>query len=167
MEVSGQLHAPAALSPEKEPLVPIGEEAGWASEPFWTQWRREKFPALAGNRTLEPRSPVLKPTELSRLLPLTCKCNNCWRWRILTVPSCSLSYSPYQNDDREKPNKVLTSPLPLLWNYGSRLSSWLTLLSFVTLYLRGTQRFGVAAWMLVFQDLRMMFPSQSVCLSTF
>jgi len=34
MEVSGQLHAMAALSPEKEPLVLIGEEAGWAPEPF-------------------------------------------------------------------------------------------------------------------------------------
>jgi hypothetical protein len=30
MEMSGQLHSPAALSPGKEPLVPIGEEAGWA-----------------------------------------------------------------------------------------------------------------------------------------
>jgi hypothetical protein len=33
MEVSGQLHAPAALSPGKEPQVPIGEEAGWSPEP--------------------------------------------------------------------------------------------------------------------------------------
>jgi hypothetical protein len=36
MEVSGQLHAPAALPPGKEPLVSIGQEAGWAPEPFWT-----------------------------------------------------------------------------------------------------------------------------------
>jgi hypothetical protein len=27
MEVSGQLHAPAALPPEKEPLIPIGSRA--------------------------------------------------------------------------------------------------------------------------------------------
>jgi hypothetical protein len=27
--VSGQLHAPAALPPGKEPLVPTGKEAGW------------------------------------------------------------------------------------------------------------------------------------------
>jgi hypothetical protein len=39
--VSGQLHAPAALPPEKEPPVPIGYEAGWAPEPVWTTWRRE------------------------------------------------------------------------------------------------------------------------------
>jgi hypothetical protein len=37
-EVSGHLHAPAALSPEKEPLVPIGQQAGLAPEPVWTRW---------------------------------------------------------------------------------------------------------------------------------
>jgi hypothetical protein len=56
MDVSGQLHAPAALPPGKEPLVPTELEAGWAPEPFWTRWWREKFSAPAGNRTLEPRS---------------------------------------------------------------------------------------------------------------
>jgi hypothetical protein len=55
MEVSGQLHAPATLPPGKEPVVPIEEETGWAPEMFWTRWR-EKFPASAGNRTLELRS---------------------------------------------------------------------------------------------------------------
>jgi hypothetical protein len=45
MEVSGQLHVPASLPPGKEPLVPIGYEVGWAPEPVWTQWGREKFPA--------------------------------------------------------------------------------------------------------------------------
>jgi hypothetical protein len=34
--VSGQLHAPAALPPGKEPPVPIGYEVGWTSEPVWT-----------------------------------------------------------------------------------------------------------------------------------
>jgi hypothetical protein len=41
LEVSGQLHAPAALSPGKEPPVPIGLEAGWAPDPGWTTWRSE------------------------------------------------------------------------------------------------------------------------------
>jgi hypothetical protein len=45
MEVSGQFHDPAALPPRKEPLVPIGYEARWAPELFWTGWLREKFPA--------------------------------------------------------------------------------------------------------------------------
>jgi hypothetical protein len=41
LEVSGQLHALAALPPEKEPQVPIGQEDGWNSEPVWTIWRSE------------------------------------------------------------------------------------------------------------------------------
>jgi hypothetical protein len=36
MEVNGQLHAPATLLPGKEPLVSIGNEAGWAPESVWT-----------------------------------------------------------------------------------------------------------------------------------
>jgi hypothetical protein len=39
--MSGQLHAPVALPPEKEPPVPIGLGAGWTLEPVWTMWRRE------------------------------------------------------------------------------------------------------------------------------
>jgi hypothetical protein len=50
--MSGPLHAPAALPSEKEPPVPIGWEVGWVSEPFWTPWCREKFPATTGNRRL-------------------------------------------------------------------------------------------------------------------
>jgi hypothetical protein len=41
LEASGQLHAPAALTPGKEPPVPIGEEVGLIPEPVWTTWRRE------------------------------------------------------------------------------------------------------------------------------
>jgi hypothetical protein len=44
--VSGQLHATAALPP-----VPIGPEVGWASEPVWKLWRREKSVAPAENPT--------------------------------------------------------------------------------------------------------------------
>jgi len=36
MEVSVQHHAPAALTPKKKKLVPIEEEAGCETEPFWT-----------------------------------------------------------------------------------------------------------------------------------
>jgi hypothetical protein len=49
MEVSGQFHARAALPP-----VPIGQDAGWAPEPVWTLWRREKSLAPAGNRAVYP-----------------------------------------------------------------------------------------------------------------
>jgi len=51
-EVSGQLHALAALPPAS-----IGKEAGWAPEPAWTQWGREKFPAPAGN---QPPNPIFQ-----------------------------------------------------------------------------------------------------------
>jgi len=44
MEVSDQLHAPAALPPGKESAVSIGQEAGWAPDPVWKRCRREKFP---------------------------------------------------------------------------------------------------------------------------
>jgi hypothetical protein len=40
--MNGQLHAPAALPPGKEPPVPIWYEVGWAPEPGWTLWRREE-----------------------------------------------------------------------------------------------------------------------------
>jgi hypothetical protein len=40
MEVSSQLHAPAALAPGKKPPIPVGQEAGWAPEPA----RRESNP---------------------------------------------------------------------------------------------------------------------------
>jgi hypothetical protein len=36
MEVSSQLHTPVTLPPGKEPLSPIGQEAGWVPELFWT-----------------------------------------------------------------------------------------------------------------------------------
>jgi hypothetical protein len=51
MEVNGQLHAPAALHPGKQPLVTTELEAGWAPEQVWTRWWREKFPAAAETRT--------------------------------------------------------------------------------------------------------------------
>jgi uncharacterized membrane protein len=41
--VNGQRQAPAALLPPgKGPPVPIGQEAGWATEPVWTQRLEEK-----------------------------------------------------------------------------------------------------------------------------
>jgi hypothetical protein len=58
MEVSGQLHAPAALSSRKESSVPIAQGIGWAPEPVWTPWR-EKSLAPAGNRP-----PAVQPVAI-------------------------------------------------------------------------------------------------------
>jgi hypothetical protein len=50
MGVSGQRHALAALLPPgKGPPVTIVQEAGWASEPVWTQRLEEKSFAIAGD----------------------------------------------------------------------------------------------------------------------
>jgi hypothetical protein len=40
-----------ALPPVKEPPVLIGQEAGWAPEPVWTQRLEEKSFAFVGDRT--------------------------------------------------------------------------------------------------------------------
>jgi hypothetical protein len=45
-----------ALPPGKELPVPIGQEAGWASEPVWTQRLEEKFSAPVRDRTSIARS---------------------------------------------------------------------------------------------------------------
>lgn len=51
MEMSGQLHSSATLSPGNETLAPIGQEIAWALEPDWTMRRKAKSFALAGNST--------------------------------------------------------------------------------------------------------------------
>jgi hypothetical protein len=57
MELSGQLHNPAALPP-----VPPGQKVVWASEWVWKQWWREKilYPPLTG---IEPRSSSPHPSN--------------------------------------------------------------------------------------------------------
>jgi hypothetical protein len=71
MEVSGQLQAPAALSPGQMPPVPTGEETRWAPEMVWMRWRGEKNPSFSQESNLgrPARSLVTKLTELPRLLP--------------------------------------------------------------------------------------------------
>jgi hypothetical protein len=51
MEVSGQLHIPAALPQGERAHVTTGEGAGWVAEPVWTLRRNEKFLIPTGNRT--------------------------------------------------------------------------------------------------------------------
>jgi len=43
MQDNVQVHASDALPPGKEPPVAIEWEVGWAPEPVWTRWRREKI----------------------------------------------------------------------------------------------------------------------------
>jgi hypothetical protein len=55
MEARGQLNVSDAFTPEKELPVPVGEEAGWASDSVWTQWGRERFifPCRESNPTMQ------------------------------------------------------------------------------------------------------------------
>jgi hypothetical protein len=63
MGVSGQRHAKAALLPPgKIPPVPTVEEAGWASEPVWTQRLEEKSLAFSRDRTSISGRPVRSQT---------------------------------------------------------------------------------------------------------
>jgi hypothetical protein len=51
MEVSGELHAPAALPPETDTPAPLGRLGGPQSR-SGRGGERRKFPSFAGNRTL-------------------------------------------------------------------------------------------------------------------
>jgi hypothetical protein len=50
----------------KEPPVPIGEEADWASKLVWTQRLEEKFFASAGDGTLFIQSVVRHYTQIGK-----------------------------------------------------------------------------------------------------
>jgi hypothetical protein len=51
MEVSDQLHAPAALPLGIKPQVPTEYEEAWDPEAVWTSWRRGKSLSPPRNRT--------------------------------------------------------------------------------------------------------------------
>ena len=55
MEVGGQPHAPAASIPGKDP-VPIVQEAGWATGPFWTGGKSRPFRDLIPDRPARSQS---------------------------------------------------------------------------------------------------------------
>jgi len=81
------------LPPGKGPPVPIGQEAGWAPEPVWTQRLEENSIASAGDRT--PVGTVL--TAFSGVVSICCLCvgylNNMYE-ECNGVYSCMRGY-PY------------------------------------------------------------------------
>jgi hypothetical protein len=74
--VSGQRHAPAALLPP----VPIVQEAGWDSEPVWTQRLEEKILCIC--RESNPDRPVVQPVV-----------RHCTAWATLAAYCTSLCNS--------------------------------------------------------------------------
>jgi len=79
--VSCQLHAPEVLPPPpgKQPRYPW-IEGWWAPRPVWTWWRREIFPARAGNRTAAWR--ILRKMSHHRTLKTGPIPNELQQWRL-------------------------------------------------------------------------------------
>jgi hypothetical protein len=86
MDVSDKLYASAALPLKKEPRN--GQEVGWAPEPAWTLWSREKSLAPAGNRTTAVQPVARHYTD----------------WAI-AVHTCLLEWNVFQENEPEK-NKI-------------------------------------------------------------
>jgi hypothetical protein len=59
MDVTDQLHVPAALPPGKEPLVPIGQKAGWGPRAGLNTASKRKIPSP--RRESNPEHPIVQP----------------------------------------------------------------------------------------------------------
>lgn len=71
MEVCGQPHTPVSIHPDEVPHeVPIEQVSGWAPEPVWTVWSREKplDPVWICIMVYPTCSLVTVRTDLSQLL---------------------------------------------------------------------------------------------------
>jgi hypothetical protein len=66
-----------ALAPGKGPPVPIGQEAGFAPEPVWTQILKKNSFASAGDQTSIIRSSSQQPDTILTEIPRLLKRRNC------------------------------------------------------------------------------------------
>jgi hypothetical protein len=101
------------FAPGKGPPVPIVQEAGWVSEPVWTQRLEEKILCLLPG--IEPRSPGRPArsqesilTELTRLIvnicahdSNTCALNECGTSRVRFEGSLSGSLTPWRKNPKD------------------------------------------------------------------
>jgi hypothetical protein len=76
MDVSGELHAMAALPPGKEPPIPIGLEARWTIEPLWKLWEREKKLCFCWESNMD--RPVRSPSQYRRVSRRVCHGGDAW-----------------------------------------------------------------------------------------
>jgi hypothetical protein len=65
---------PVRFTPGKEPPVPIGQEAGWASEPVWTRWRIRKKLLSSLYRGSNPDHPAHSLATILTELPRLTEC---------------------------------------------------------------------------------------------
>jgi hypothetical protein len=84
MEVSGQLHAPAALPPENKPPVLIGYLAGGAPEPVLDAVEKEKNML---RRESNPRRPARRYADWATPTPRE------GRWRAVTKALDEIHYA--------------------------------------------------------------------------
>jgi hypothetical protein len=70
--VRGQIHCPATLL-AKELTFSTEEEVGWASEPVWALWRRDKYLVSVRNRPLFLVLPELNLVILKEIRCLNVK----------------------------------------------------------------------------------------------
>lgn len=69
--MTSKLHAPAALSTERELVIPTQKEAGWAPEPVWTYRRRKKKPFILPGKELRLLGrPALSLVTMPNMLSL-------------------------------------------------------------------------------------------------
>jgi hypothetical protein len=101
-----------ALPSEKEPLVPTGSGAGWASELVWTQRLEENSFACAGHTTPVFQSVVWRYTDGDTPAPnslhSTAQLNNEYEIDISEVDSTSAVYWQRERErEREKRDRAL------------------------------------------------------------
>jgi hypothetical protein len=125
MEASGQLHAPAALPSGKEPPVPMEQEAGWAPEPAWTLWSKEKCLSPAGNRTPAVQPVAHRYTDWAIPAPWKILDSTSNRPRPLPSTSFTIGYS------------LLILPFDALWVYSELMKNkkfWEELIAYFPCY---------------------------------
>jgi hypothetical protein len=121
---------PLPLYPRQRSLVPIKQKAGWALEPVWTFWWREKslFPTAIRTPNWPARSPFAIPTMLLRLRSMD-KIRQCWAlgmwWKSVWLLLLLLFYYYYNycnsSDDTDLHD---ISVCVVRWEFGINNRLW-------------------------------------------
>jgi hypothetical protein len=110
MGVSGQRHAPASLYPRERTPGTIVQEAGWASEPVWTQRLEEKSFAPAGDRTPIAPSVVRHCTDWAA--PVLMQLYTFWKFCEFSVVGSEKQVWDYVTSHH---HRLLPPVFPVIW----------------------------------------------------